>query len=313
MSRLKVSQLILGVILFLCLCLSYQATLVPPFFIDSVVAIGHKEPIPGPSPGSPQVKWVPEASGFLYGNFASKQGDQSLYEIYLVTNRHVILDHIAAPAGPLSVRFNLQSLGSAREYDVPLNDEHGRPTWHGHPDADVDLAVIPINANFLKEQGARFDFFRSESNLLTREKAKEIGLSEGDGIFVLGFPMGLVDGIQDYVIVRHGTIARIRDRLDSPTVKTFLIDAFIFPGNSGSPVVLKPESVSIQGTKPAITTAYLVGVVQGFVPYIDVAVSAQTKRPRVTFEENSGLAKVVPADYIQETIQDYKKSLPPSH
>ncbi|MGA2607148.1 MAG: serine protease [Terriglobia bacterium] len=307
MSRLKPSQLILGVILFLCLCVSYRATLVPPMYMDCVVAIGHKETTPGQNQG----KWLAEASGFLYGDFISKQGDQSQYTVYLVTNRHVILDHIAAATGPLSVRFNLQSPGSAREYDVLLNDEHGKPTWHVHPDADVDLAVIPINANFLKEQGARFDFFRSESNLLTREKAKEIGLSEGDGIFVLGFPMGLVDGMQDYAIVRQGAIARIRDRLDSPMVKFFLIDSFIFPGSSGSPVVLKPEAVSIQGTKPAINQAYLVGVVQGFVSYIDRAISEQTKRPRITFEENSGLAKVVPADYIQETIQDYKKSLPP--
>ncbi len=294
MNRLKLSQLILGVILFLCVCLSYQATLVPPFFIDSVVAIGHKETIPGPNPGPPQVKWVPEASGFLYGDFISKQGDQSLYTIYLVTNRHVILDHIAAAAGPLSIRFNLQSPGSAREYDVPLNDEHGKPTWHAHPDSDVDLAVIKINGNFLKEQGAKYDFFRSESNLLTREKAKEIGLSEGNGIFVLGFPLGLVDGMQDYVIVRQGAIARIRDRLDSPMVKFFLIDSFMFPGSSGSPVVLKPETVFILGTRPPITQSYLVGVVQGFVSYIDTAVSTQTKRPRVTFEENSGLARVVP-------------------
>jgi S1-C subfamily serine protease len=312
MSKLRLSHLTWGGILFLCLGLSYQATLVPPFYLDTVVVIGHNETIPAPSPGSPQVKWVPEASGFLYGDFLFKQGDQRQYDIYLVTNKHVILDHMAAATGPLLVRFNLQSPGPAREYSIPFKDEQGKPSWHAHPDADVDLAVVRINANLLRDQGARFDFFRSDGPILNREKAKEIGLSEGDEIFVMGFPMGLADGVQDYVIVRQGVIARIRDRLDSPTVKTFLIDAFVFPGNSGSPVVLKPESASIQGTKPGINEAYLLGIVQGFVPYIDVAVSAQTRRARVTFEENSGLANVVPADYIQETIQDYKKSLPPS-
>jgi S1-C subfamily serine protease len=229
----------------------------------------------------------------------------------VVTTKHVILDHMAAAAGPLLVRFNLQSLGTVSDFELSYMDEHGKPTWHVHPDDDVDLAVVRINANLLRERGARYDFFRSDGPILSREKAKEIGLSEGDGIFVLGFPMGLADGIQNYVILRQGVIARIRDRLDSPTVKTFLIDSFVFPGNSGSPVVLKPEPASIQGTKPGINQAYLIGIVQGFVPFIDVAVSAQTKRPRVTFEENSGLARVVPADYIQETIQDYKKSLPP--
>ena len=311
MRRLRLARPILGLMLFLSLCLSYQATLVPPFFIDSVVVIGHKETIPGPHPGPLQMKWVPEASGFLYGDLRFKQGDQGRYAVYLVTNRHVILEHMAAATGPLSVKFNSQSAGSAREYDLPLLDERGKPTWHVHPDPDVDLAVMLINVQFLQEQGAKFSFFRNDGDVLSREKAKEIGLSEGDGVFVLGFPMALVDEMQDYVIVRQGTIARITDRLDSPMVKTFLIDSFVFPGSSGSPVVLKPEPIAIQGTKPAINTAYLVGVVQGFVPYIDVAVSAQTKRPRITFEENSGLARVVPADYIKETIEDYKKSLPP--
>jgi S1-C subfamily serine protease len=284
---------------------------VPPFYLDTVVVIGHNETIPAPSPGSPQVKWVPEASGFLYGDLLSKQGEQGQYQLYLVTNKHVILDHLASGVGPLFVSLNSQAPGTVKDFELPYRDEQGRPTWHAHPDAEVDLAVVRINAGFLKERGARYDFFRSDGPILTREKAKEIGLSEGDGVFVMGFPMGLVDGIQNYVVLRQGVIARVRDRLDSPLVKTFLIDAFVFPGSSGSPVVLKPESISIQGTKPGINQAYLLGIVQGFVPYIDVAVSAQTKRPRVTFEENSGLAKVIPADYIQETIQDFKKSLLP--
>jgi hypothetical protein len=38
------------------------------------------------------------------------------------------------------------------------------------------------------------------------------------------------------------------------------------------------------------------------VPYIDVAISTQTRRPRVTFEENSGLTEVHPVDFIEETI-----------
>ena len=39
--------------------------------------------------------------------------------------------------------------------------------------------------------------------------------------------------------------------------------------------------------------------------YVDVAVSPQTERPRVVFEENSGLADVLPVDYIDEAIRDF--------
>ena len=116
--------------------------------------------------------------------------------------------------------------------------------------------------------------------------------------------MGIVDRGQDYAIVRHGVLARIRNTLDSATPTNYLVDSFVFPGTSGSPVLLKPEFVTIQGAKPGIRQAYLLGVVKSFIPYIDVAFSAQTKRPRVTFEENSGLAEVIPGEYIDETIRD---------
>src|ERR1019366_8874960 len=59
----------------------------------------------------------------------------------------------------------------------------------------------------------------------------------------LGFPLQLVGGERNYVIVRHGTIARIGDML-AGTNKNFLVDTFIFPGNSGGPVILKPEMMA---------------------------------------------------------------------
>ncbi len=304
--RIRLIVAVSGSLLLLVLCPWFHAALLPPSFIDCVVAIGKVEMTPGQQQG----KWVAEASGFLYGDFASKQSaGENNYHLYLVTNRHVIEEHVGNPAnGPLMVRFNLKS--SAREYTAPLNDEHGKQNWHAHPNPLVDVAVISINGPFLKAEGARFSFFTSDHDVLSRAKAKEVGLSEGDGVFVLGFPMGIVDGGQDYVIVRQGIIARIKDALDSSAVTSFLIDALIFPGNSGSPVVLKPDVLSIEGSKQAIKQAYLLGVVKSFRPYVDVAVSLQTKRPRVTFEKNSGLADVIPIDYVQETIEDFKKSVP---
>ena len=78
-----------------------------------------------------------------------------------------------------------------------------------------------------------------------------------------------------------------------------MIDATVFPGNSDGPVLTRPEAVAITGTK-TYRTSSLLGMVSGYVPYQDVAVSNQTKRPRVIFEENTGLALVVPADLVIE-------------
>jgi len=85
---------------------------------------------------------------------------------------------------------------------------------------------------------------------------------------------------------------------------TFLLDAFVFPGNSGGPVILRPEVTSIQGT-PSNLSAYLIGMVLSYHAYSDTAVSAQTGRPRITFEENSGLSDALPVDYIDEAITSW--------
>lgn len=310
--RFRIRVFLLAVA-FLFVSQPFHAALIPPFYLDCVVALGRKDLIPTPPapPGAPVQPprygpWIPEASGFLYGKFLKKEDEQhNSYNVYLVTNRHVVEEHEQfAKGGPLWVRFNLTTAGSAREYDIPLRDAQGKPQWHFHPNPLVDIAVIPINTDFLKGQGARFDHFRGDEQLLTRAKAKELGLSEGDGVFVLGFPMGLTGRQEDYVVVRQGTIARIKDVLDSPEPSTFLIDSFIFPGSSGGPVVHRPEMVSVGGTQ-GIPQAYLLGVVKAYLPYTDVAASMQTKRPRVTFEENSGLAEIIPAEYVEETIADY--------
>ena len=123
----------------------------------------------------------------------------------------------------------------------------------------------------------------------------------GSGRFALGFPLGLIGEKRSYVIVRQGIIARIRDYLSGST-KEFLIDTSIFPGNSGGPVVIHPELTAIEGTK-TIDRASLIGIVSSYVPYNDIAISQQTKRPRIIFEENSGLASVVPIEYALEVIE----------
>jgi S1-C subfamily serine protease len=260
--------------------------LIPSFFLDCVVAIGFDTTGKGR-------QYV--ATGFLYGKLIAQEGEGKTYRIFLVTNKHVFNE-----SKTTWLRFNPEGDEPAKEFEARLIDQNNNRTWLVHPDPEVDLAILSINANFLSEQGIRFSFFRSDQHVTTRAQATEVGISEGDGVFILGFPMGMIGEKRNFVIVKQGIIARIRDALTG-NAKEFLVDASIFPGNSGGPVVSRPEVVAIQGTK-AYSSATLLGVVASYVPYQDVAVSMQTKRPRVIFEENSGLASIVPADYLIEII-----------
>jgi S1-C subfamily serine protease len=261
--------------------------LIPPFFLDSVVALGLDS-----SQG--KKRWV--ASAFLYGRFIEEVSEgKKTYHVYLVTNRHVLEGERI-----VYLRFNPRAAQPAKEYTLNLEDPKGNRLWFAHPDPEVDVATCPIVVKVLRDEGMQFAYFQNDVHVAERKKASDLGITEGDFVYVLGFPMGLIGGERNYVIARKGTIARIRDVL-AGTTKEFLVDAFTFPGNSGGPVVTKPEVVSIQDT-PAVGSAYLIGLVKSYIPYTDVAISVQTNRPRVTFEENSGLTAVLPIDFVEETI-----------
>lgn len=67
----------------------------------------------------------------------------------------------------------------------------------------------------------------------------------------------------------------------------------------------KPEAMAIEGTK-AHPKAALVGIVRGYFPYTEIAISTQTRQTRIVFQENSGLAEVLPLDYVNEAIVAWK-------
>jgi hypothetical protein len=83
-----------------------------------------------------------------------------------------------------------------------------------------------------------------------------------------------------------------------------IADAFVFPGNSGGPVIYSPILKVGQGlNSPLLNEERLVGVVSSFIPYLEPAVSAQTQRVRVVFEENSGLANLIPVARLVELVE----------
>jgi hypothetical protein len=262
--------------------------LLPAAFLDAVTAIGV-----GDDPK--RRRWI--GTGFLYGRFEKKIDEQTkTYNVFLITNKHVV-----ESLPKIYLKFNSAADTSSKDYAVPLIARNGKLIWIGHPSKDIDVAVLPIDANHLKAELRKYAFFQSDIHVFTRDQLKTEGVSEGDGVFVLGFPMGMVDAERQYVICRGGAIARIRDLLDGKTTD-FLVDATVFPGNSGGPVVIRPELASIKGTN-SVKRASLVGIVKSYVPYRDVATSEQTRSARIVFEENSGLTAVEPVDHILKTVE----------
>jgi S1-C subfamily serine protease len=295
-----------------------RAALIPPFFTYCVVAIGGQvSEIRDGKLVNP--RWVAVGTGFFYGRLSLPDPDiaKRRYDVYLVTAKHVLdgwkVQQGSASAknlhfSDLMVRVNPIDV-SARATDIAIAVFKDKGAdWSNNP-SGKDVSVISIDIDVLRKR-AGVAFFPDDEMAAGIGKLNDMKVSAGDGVFVLGFPMGLVADWRNAVIVKNGIIARIEDMLASRS-DTYLIDALVFPGNSGGPIILRPEISSIEGTSPQLKS-YLIGMVLSYQPYTDVAVSQQTQRPRVTFEENSGLASVLPTDYIVEAISEDKKRAVPA-
>ena len=272
--------------------------LIPPFFIDCVVAIG----MDIKQNNTIKKRWI--GTGFIFGKHMNTNPDnpeQKTYKTFLVTNKHVLRNQ-----SRVVLRFNPQNGQAATDFPAILKSKEGQVLWTGHPDPDIDVGIVSINMASIDAAGMKYGIFKSDTDIMTRQQMQEQQVSEGDFLYVLGFPMGMMPSDRQHVLVRSGIIARIKDLFENRS-KSFVVDSLVFPGNSGGPVVSKPEIVSIQGTS-AINRAALIGIVKSYIPFQDVAISQQTKRPRVIFEENSGLANVETVDKIMETIEHFEKN-----
>ena len=199
----------------------------------------------------------------------------------LITAKHVVFDSNRNQIIPnLGYRFNQISSSSKLfpEQDVV---KQGKGSWFISQQNDVACRFIEIPENC--------DVYRmSESLLLPSDQ-----ILAGAPVRVLGFPLGLRATDHADPVLRSGMVAR-SDK------NNIILDAFVFPGNSGGPVLYVP-TVILKGPMlhtSSLNRERLVGVVSSYISYQDVAYSTQTQRPRVMFEENTGLCNIVPAETI---------------
>jgi hypothetical protein len=282
------------------------ADLIPSQWLNSVVAIGSAQ----------SSKFQTEGTGFLYGRILKKTintttANKSFY-VFIVTNTHV-LDSLSADTGansPIYIRLNSKKTNGVGYLSI------SRGLWFSNKDTNIDISIAIIDLNQASSLGYGNDFIQGN---LTPSRS----IAVGDGVFVLGFPsIADLEETRNYTVVRQGCIARI-DQIQPDPPRNFLVDSLIYPGNSGSPVILKPESIAISGTVPQNNAAFI-GIATKYRMYTnysedfnkskrlqeqggsDLAIGG---RNQVTIsEENTGLAEVIPKFYIEQTIDQYLTS-----
>ncbi len=260
--------------------------IIPASFLNAVVAIGINTP-------DNKKRWI--GTGFLVGR--KEQNNPSLSTHYLITNKHVV-----ANKKHIYVRFN--SLGGefVKDYPLDLYDENDVALFSAHPDKKTDVIALQILPQTLIDDKSIWGSFDLDDHALTLEQMQKTGVEEGCLVYALGFPMNLVDSIKT-PICRLGCISRVTDAfLLKKGTPLFLVDAQTFPGNSGGPIISRPEYITIEGT-PHNTSANLIGILSAYIPYKDTLISVQTGEKRMEQVENSGLTIVHPVDRIKEVVE----------
>ncbi len=181
---------------------------------------------------------VGQASGFFF-----RRGPQ----LFLVSARSVMAGQADSPAPDrLDIELAMDARDPARREICPLHLREGdTPLWREMRDAQgpIDAAVLPIEPSDLPPKALWLAF--DETHLASYGE----DIAMGDGVSMVGFPVGLSSPRRPLPIARTGALAsplgmRVQDR------DCFLTDVWSGAGCQGAPV-LRRRSISRSASAPA--------------------------------------------------------------
>ena len=161
--------------------------------------------------------------------------------VFLVTNKHVVEGATTGSVFLTAAANAPPAVTTPRTGDrIDVRWDSLAGIWHPHPQENVDVTVAPF-ANVLNLLGEhnRRPFFRTipTSMFATAETLADLNVTQD--VFFVGYPSGIFDRVNLLPLFRRGMIAS-PPGVDYEGLPAFLIDASVFPGSSGSPVVLLP-------------------------------------------------------------------------
>lgn len=264
--------------------------IIPSVFINATVSIGIRQT-------NGKINWT--GTGFF---LMRKTEEFGKVRPFLVTNKHVVKG-----VQSIVIRMKEKDKNTLREIDCPLF-ENGNPTYFLHDNDKIDIAVVNINGGFIDDNNLEFQAFDIDDNAMTSAELLSQGVDAGSFVYMLGFPMGLVNKEVNVPICRIGCIARICQEQIKESFN-ILLDIQNFPGNSGSPIVSRPEFVSV-GDTGSLNKCVLLGIIHSYIPYQETLINSQTGQTVEIRSENSGIANMHPVEFILEIIDKiYPKPL----
>ena len=174
-------------------------------------------------------------TGFVYEVQVKERGFNSEGAAhFLITNKHVLEGATRLRLTFLQKNAQGETLwGQSTSMEVP---DFNSQAWLGHPDPEVDVAAAILAPIVNKmARNSRIPDYTALTPGISYELGSKMAVDSIEDVTFVGYPRGIFDKKHYTPVVRRGITATPL-HLDYDGKPTFLIDASVFPGSSGSPV-----------------------------------------------------------------------------
>lgn len=210
---------------------------------------------------------------------------------FLVTNAHVV--------GRARRRFDVlfRPFGGEEPfvYSVTARSGAGPATWF--TDKYGDVAALLLDPTHIPDevQARSFDV---ETDTLSIHELRRLGIAEGAEGRLVGFVEPARGARLEYPAYRSVTLAHVPRRWG--LLKLFLVEGTAFPGNSGSPVILKPAAGF--GQRPNTDPdGKLIGIARGTGSTYTMGLLNGDQAP-IEVDETATLVHLVPVDELRSLL-----------
>lgn len=174
---------------------------------------------------------ISTGTGFFF-SFSDENDSLNIVSV-IITNKHVIKD-----SKYINLFFRLKNeKGTLNTSTFKVTLENTKQNVIYHSDENIDLVAIPTNGiyTYLAKRSILIDRIEISEREIPDQKTQVADIKAIEDVYMIGYPNGLWDDINNLPIVRQG-ISASAPYLDYRGKKEFLIDIAAFKGSSGSPV-----------------------------------------------------------------------------
>lgn len=247
---------------------------------------------------NPQAPLIPFGTGFFLG--VKNESDNTLYNVYFVTAKHVLQGADGKYCPEIILRVNTHN-NDSQLISVLTNNIK----IHEHPDKDVDIALFDC----LPDQQL-IDFkFIPDHLIAHKDLIEQHEISEGDDVFFTGLFTSHIGQKRNQPIIRFGKVALLpeepiewREANNAPKlVDLYLLECQSFGGNSGSPVFFDLNPLRKPGQINTGKQVFLAGIMTGCFLNSSEVQTIQTGANLISLQ-NNGIAAVTPSYKLYEIL-----------